>query len=170
MNKLYEQDISKKLIEMRTKVNTHENLSQNKIIRFQNLLSYQLHQLDDVEVREMIENLFLENIQYLDLTKAEFISSFPGNYIQRIFELVIAGFISQRFKLLNRDNDKTMEFSFLTGGKRYALECVTRTAGQMDKFYLLLPFFARYYQAAKIIFEGHTRWKNTYNIANSEWY
>ncbi len=55
--------------------------------------------------------------------------------------------------------------------KSYGLECVTRSASQMDRFYQLLPFFSNYYEAAKIFFNAHGRWIQTYNILSySKWY
>jgi hypothetical protein len=170
MNNLYRRDISHRLIEIKTKINSHKTLTQNEIIEYSNLINYDLHRLDDEEIRSVVLALFQENIKYLDLNEGVFVSSFPGNYMQRIFELVVAGFFTNKFRLLDRDNDKTMEFSFVANNKRYALECVTRTAGQMDKFYLMLPFFDKYCQAAKIFFDGHTRWAKSHNILNSEWY
>lgn len=170
MNNLYKQDITSRLIEIKTKINAHETLKQNEIIEYSNLIAYDQHRSGDEEIRRVIEALFQKNIKHLDLNDDEFVSSFTGNYMQRIFELVMADFIANKFALLNRDSDKTMEFSFVANEKRYALECVTRTAGQMDKFYKLLPFFTQYCQAAKIFFEGHTRWETMYSITNSEWY
>lgn len=170
MNELYIRDTTPRVNELKSKIDAQKSLQQREIIEYSNHLTYELHRTNDQEIKASIVRLYQSNIKYLDLSEREFITSFPAHYMQRIFELVMANFIANKFELLDRDVNKEVEFSFTANNKKYYLECVTRNAGQMDKFYQFLPHSESYFQIAKIIFEAHTRWAKKYNITNSEWY
>lgn len=170
MNLLYTQDISDRLHEFKTRINNHQCLTQREIIEYSNLMMYDMHRIEDTEIKNAVEKSFKSNIRYLDLSECEFAASFPVHYMQRIFELTISDFISKNFELLDRKCNKSIEFSFNSAGKYFGLECVTRSASQMDKFYSLLPHFDKYYRASMIIYECHQRWIEEFNITNSEWY
>lgn len=167
---LYEQDVTNKLNKIKARILAGNKLSQKEIITYSNYKIYDFHRSNEQELKQAIEGLFQEHINYLDLTKDEFIASFPGNYVQRVFELIMSDFLAKNYELINRYNTTTVDLFFVCNNKRYLLECVTRNPGQMDKFYDLLINFEHYYSAVKILFNAHTRCAKIYNRSSSEWY
>lgn len=62
---------------------------QRVINSYLNALDYQQHRNNDPELTERVNKLFCALKDYIDNTHEEFLSSLSGNYVSKIFELVM---------------------------------------------------------------------------------
>ncbi len=146
---------------------------QNKIIRLQNLNDF-INHCDDNEFKSQIEEI-LQYVQYLDLPKNEFIKNFQEGYRDKIFELIIAQFISKMpdflLKTRSEKKEEISDLEFIYQSQLYFLDCSTRDSNLLDQYHNLLPHFTKYLRVAKFLYDRHEEeQKQPYRLLSSIWY
>ena len=108
-----------------------------------------------MEIKNYVNKLFSQLINYLDSSENAFRSDFPGSFHNRIFELVMGDFIIKNgYELLSRDKKTGQpDWKFKNNEQTYYLECATRSTNEMDKFAELLPNVECYLEAANIFLD-----------------
>lgn len=177
-NKLFEKDKSRELENLENEIKSdiiksyHEGKGkkpvslQKKLNTLTNFKSYEdIRQSKKDEngglnfkIKECINSRFNRFKKIMDVPEEKFLESFPGNFMQRIFELAMADFISKRFDLKERkpllsNSEDTVDFKFSYNGKLYFMECTTRNSSLLDKFFELLFQLDPYLEVAKIFRE-----------------
>lgn len=149
----YLQKIRKKLL------SGDKNGLQHNVILYCNLKFFLDSQNND-EIKNYFYKLYLKNISYLGTSEKDFINSLPNEYNQNIFELVMAEFISKKFKLNKRNNKiGVSDIEFDHDGITYFLECTSRTTSKIDQYCEFTIDFNSYYTAAEVVFNKAQRLK-----------
>jgi hypothetical protein len=160
------------------KAPANQRKSNNKINRCQNISVYERHKRSP-KIRARINDIFVKHISYLDVTLEEFLNGFPGNYRQRLCELVMSDFFdsAKSFRLKERSiedksrkDGKLTDLEFEHNQKKYLVEITTRKSSLIPDYYLKsLPEFNRYFPIAKIFQKENERDKKKYNRTRYNW-
>jgi hypothetical protein len=123
---------------------------QLKINQWQNLSGYQHYRSGEgmaAIIRNEVDILYAVHQKKLDKDD-EFVSTFPIQFFQSMFELVMAGQISQQFDLTDHLRIPGMpDFVF----DKYFLDCTTRVTSEIDKWDKLLQNIDHFFNIIKII-------------------
>jgi len=175
MNILYKKDLTKEIFDREAQMKINNKLEPTDLMRYANYIDYNLDRNDN-ELNTAVFELLEKNSRYLDKELEDFISSFPGNYTQSIFELVMIDAFEKKFNLIPRENRinfesaKDVDCVFLSEERVYFLECTSIKSLQLDGFYKLLPWFEMYFSISKILFLASSRLSIMYKNRCSEWY
>lgn len=174
MHDLYYEDKSLKLEGSKQKISNYFSQPTNRNIQLQiktylNLRTYQKHRKNEevkTEVNSLYEKFVGSADNLLDIFPQEFTNAFSCNYMERIFELVIAGFLSNKIGNLKiREIKESLpDLELIHNEKKYFVECTTRATSFMDRYAELLPDFDKYFKIAKLFYE-----KNK-TLKIPEWY